>query len=405
MDHAAHSWETTPVGARANVDAERCALGAALLDRDATADVVAAVTARDFIGPGHRVIFEAVVALYSHGEPTDVVSVGDALLRRGQLELAGGVAHLHALTATVTTPASAGYWAGLVADAAALRTVVDVGARIQSEAASGQANAADVLHWAASQIHAASDRIARDRSASAASAVDSAIEYVEMTCVHHGISEVPTGIADLDELTGGLRPGELTVIAGETGAGKSTLAIDIARTAAVDHGLPVAMFTMEMSTSEVAMRLLSAQAGVPLPHLRNGKLAPASWAVLAAARARFAGAPLHIDDTMTQTIDSIRLSARRMKGTGGLRLLVVDHLQLLPAGSARELKLLARELRVPVIAVSQLEHPDAKMTLTKVPVGAAQNADAVLLVAGSELELAKNRHGPTATVARATRER
>ena len=370
-------------------------LGAMLLANRAVAEAVETVGRDDFDRPEHRIVFDALLSLYSHGEPTDTIAVGDFLLRGGLLEEAGGAAYLHELTTTVTTPASAGYWAGIVAGAAALRTAAETGRRIQELALSGQGDAADVLHWAAQQVHGAAERVSRDRSVPVNVAVDGAIEYIEMTCVHDGVSEVPTGIAELDELTGGLRPGELIVIAGETGAGKSMLAIDITRTAAIEHRLPVALFTMEMSTTEVATRLLSAESGIPLADLRNGTLAAASWSALAAARGRFANAPLHIDDTMAQTIESIRLAGRQRMSTGGLRLLVVDHLQLLSAGAARELKVLARELRVPVIAVSQLERHGQPPTLANVPADAVQNADAVLLIGPHDLTLAKHRHGST----------
>lgn len=390
---------TVEPGVLPNAEAERAVLGAMLLSTGAVAEVVEAVDCDGFTRPENRIIFDALIALYAHGEPTDVIAVGDFLLRRGALGAAGGVAFLHALTAEVTTPESAGYWATIVADTAALRTAADTGQRIHDIATSGRADAADVLHWAAKQIHDAAERLTRDRGVHIRVAVDGAIEYIEMTCAQgDGPGEVPTGIAELDELTGGLRPGELVVIAGETGAGKSRLVADIAREVCVNHGLPTFLFTMEMTASEVAMRMLSAQASVPLADLRNGTLAPASWSALAAARAQFADAPLHIDDTMTQTIDNIRLAARQRMNTGGLRLLIVDHLQLLPPGAARELKMLARDLRVPVIAVSQLEHHGQPPTLANVPADAAQNADAVLLIAGSGLVLAKHRHGPVGTI-------
>lgn len=392
------SWWTAEPGAPANLGAERAVLGAMLLAQSAVADVVELVIRDDFTRPEHRAIFDALLALYSAGEPTDALAAENMLVQHGNLGDAGGARYLHELTTEVTTPVSAGYWATIVSDAAVLRTAVDVGARLQSVAASGQATAADVLHWAAGQIHDAAERATRDRSVTAATAVDGAIEYVEMTCAQGSVSEVPTGIRELDELTGGLRPGELIVIAGETGAGKSTLAIDIARTASVEHGLPTALFTMEMSASEVAMRLLSAQSTVPLADLRNGALAPASWPAIANARSRFADAPLHIDDTMVQTIDSIRLAARQRKNAGGLRLVIVDHLQLLPPGAARSLKVLARELRAPVIAVSQIERHGEPLALANVPADAAQNADAVLLIGSDELVLVKNRHGAVATV-------
>ena len=389
------AWPSALPGALGNVDAERALLAAMLVSHAAVADAVQIVRAADFVRAVHGRIFQAALDLYAHGEPTDVVAVTDQLLKVGQLEATGGAAYLHALTSEVSTPTSASYYASIVADIAALRLAADVGSRMSAVATSGAADAGDVLWWAAGQIHDAANRLRNDHRVSLAEALDGAAEEVEAGRGRDGASaEVQTGFGGFDEVTGGLRPGELLVVSGETGAGKSMFALDVVRHASIHQGLTAVMFSLELSRGEIGTRILSAESGVPITALRNGRLDSRSWTMLAAARTRAAAAPLHIDDRMTLSVDDIRLSARQLMSTGGLRLIVIDHVQLLNGDVARELKMLARECRVPVLAVSQLARPAAAPELADVPASVAQNADVVLLVRPNELVLAKHRHGP-----------
>lgn len=380
------------------VEAEQCMLGGMLLAAAAVADAVELVREDDLLDIRHRSIFRALLALYSHGEPTDVVAAADWLLTTGDLAAAGGIAYLHALTSMVTTPAGTAHRAGVVADRAILRRLAVTAEEIAVAARTGRADPNDLVVWAAAAVHAITGPPRADDAVSAAVMLDMAVEMVELLAVSDGrAAEVQTGIPDVDDLTGGLRPGELYVIAGDTGAGKSMFALDVARHAAIRQGMPVLMFSLEMSAGEVGTRLLAAESGVPLAALRAGRIDPRGWAAIAAARSKVRDAPFVVDDRPSVSVDDVLLAARQMRSRTELRLLIIDHLQLLGgAPSARSLKLLARELRVPVLLVSQLDGGATSPVLSAVP--AARDADVVLLIDGAHLVVAKHRNGPPATL-------
>jgi len=338
---------------------------------------------------------------------------------------------LHTLTALVPTAANAGYYAGIVAERALLRRLVDAGTRIVQMGYSGEGEPQDLVNSAQAEIYSVTGSAEIEDYVPLTTAVDAAIEEIETARHRDGsMIGVPTGFRDLDELTNGLHPGQLVIIAARPALGKSTLALDFARHASVRYNQPTIFFSLEMGKSEIAMRLLAAESSVPLSNMRKGTVANNDWTAIAATRGRIAEAPLYIDDSPNMTLVEIRAKCRRLKQRVGLKLVVIDYLQLMTSGKrvenrqqevsefSRALKLLAKELQVPVVALSQLnrgpeQRTDKKPALSDLRESGSleQDADMVILLhregaydrdhprAGeADLIVAKHRNGPTATV-------
>ncbi len=411
--------------------AEQSAIGGMLLSKDAVADVMETVRAVDFYIPKHEVIFDAVLTLYAHGEPTDVIAVTDELIKTGALGRAGGAEYLHTLTALVPTAANAGYYASIVAEKAVLRRLVEAGTRIVQMGYASEGEVVDLVNNAQAEIYAVTGGVESEDFVPLTEAVTTAIDEIEAARGRDGqMIGVPTGFAELDELTNGLHPGQLIVLAARPAIGKSTLGLDIARAAAIKHGLPTIVFSLEMGRSEIAMRLLSAEAAVPLQHMRKGTVHANDWKTIAQTRGRINDAPLYIDDSPNMTLVEIRAKARRLKQRVGLKMVIIDYLQLMTSGKkvesrqqevsefSRALKLLAKELEVPVIAISQLnrgpeQRADKRPALSDLRESGAieQDADMVILLhresayeadnprAGeADFIVAKHRNGPTRTI-------
>ena len=276
----------------------------------------------------------------------------------------------------------------------------------------------------------------RDRSETAEDyvplqiAVDAALEEIEAASGRDGsMTGVPTGFKELDELTNGLHGGQMIVVAARPAMGKSTLALDFARSASIGHNIPSVFFSLEMGKSEIAMRLLSAEGQIPLQNMRKGNLDPRDWTTVAATRGRINDAPLYIDDSPNMTLVEIRAKCRRLKQREGLRMVIIDYLQLMTSGKrvesrqqevsefSRSLKLIAKELQVPVIALSQLNRGPEQRTDKKPAISdlresgsIEQDADMVILLhrdsvydkdvrpGEADLIVAKHRNGPTATI-------
>ncbi len=410
--------------------AEQSALGGMLLSKDAVADVIEMLKGADFYVPKHELIFEAILSLYSHGEPTDVVAVTDELIKTGELGRAGGADYLHTLTSIVPTAANAGYYAGIVAERAILRRLVDAGTRIVQLGYAGEGDAADIVNNAQAEIYSVTGSETAEDYVPLTIAVDAAVEEIEAANGRDGtMTGIPTGFRELDELTNGLHGGQMIVVAARPAMGKSTLALDFARAASIGHNEPSIFFSLEMGKSEIAMRLLSAEGAIPLQNMRKGTLDPRDWTTVAATRGRINDAPLYIDDSPNMTLVEIRAKCRRLKQREGLRLVVIDYLQLMTSGKrvesrqqevsefSRALKLLAKELQVPVIALSQLnrgaeQRSDKKPAISDLRESGSieQDADMVILLhreaaydkdirpGEADLIVAKHRNGPTATI-------
>ncbi|MEA9985367.1 MULTISPECIES: replicative DNA helicase [Subtercola] len=411
--------------------AEQSALGGMLLSKDAVADVVEVVRGADFYIPKHELVFDAILNLYSHGEPTDVIAVTDELTKSGELTRAGGAEYLHTLTGLVPTAANAGYYASIVAEKAILRRLVEAGTRIVQMGYASEGEVMDLVNNAQAEIYAVNGNTEVEDYVPLTTAVSAAIDEIEAAKGREGqMTGVPTGFAELDSLTNGLHPGQLIIVAARPALGKSTLALDFARAASIKHDMPSIFFSLEMGRSEIAMRLLSAEASVPLQNMRKGTVENRDWTTIAATRGRINDAPLYIDDSPNMTLVEIRAKCRRLKQRVGLKMVIIDYLQLMTSGKrvesrqqevsefSRALKLMAKELQVPVIALSQLnrgpeQRADKKPALSDLRESGSleQDADMVILLhresayekdnprAGeADLIVAKHRNGPTATV-------
>ena len=411
--------------------AEQSAIGGMLLSKDAVADVVEVVRGADYYIPKHELVFDAILNLYSHGEPTDVIAVTDELTKTGELSRAGGAEYLHTLTSLVPTAANAGYYASIVAEKAILRRLVEAGTRIVQMGYASEGEVMDLVNNAQAEIYAVNGNTETEDYVPLTTAVNAAIDEIEAAKGREGqMTGVPTGFAELDSLTNGLHPGQLIIVAARPALGKSTLALDFARAASIKHDMPSIFFSLEMGRSEIAMRLLSAESSIPLQNMRKGTVENQDWTKIAATRGRINDAPLYIDDSPNMTLVEIRAKCRRLKQRVGLKMVVIDYLQLMTSGKrvesrqqevsefSRALKLMAKELQVPVIALSQLnrgpeQRADKKPALSDLRESGSleQDADMVILLhresayekdnprAGeADLIVAKHRNGPTATV-------
>lgn len=411
--------------------AEQSAIGGMLLSKDAVADVIESVRSVDFYIPKHELIFEAILSLYAHGEPTDVIAVTDELTKTGELTRAGGAEYLHTLTGIVPTAANAGFYATIVAEKAVLRRLVEAGTRIVQMGYASEGEVVDLVNNAQAEIYSVMGGVEAEDFVPLTVAVTTAIDEIEAARGRDGsMTGVPTGFAELDELTNGLHGGQLIIVAARPALGKSTLALDFARAASIKHDMPSIFFSLEMGRSEIAMRLLSAEATVPLQSMRKGTLHTEDWTKIASTRGQINDAPLYIDDSPNMTLVEIRAKCRRLKQKVGLKMVIIDYLQLMTSGKkvesrqqevsefSRALKLLAKELQVPVIALSQLnrgpeQRQDKMPALSDLRESGSleQDADMVILLhrdtayekesarpGEADLIVAKHRNGPTKTI-------
>ena len=414
-----------------DLHAEQSVLGAMMLSKDAIADVVEQIREDDFYRPAHGTIYAAIIDLYGKGEPADAVTVASELTRNGDLMRIGGAPYLHTLVSLVPTAANASYYARIVKERAILRRLVQAGTRIVSMGYSGEGDVDDVVDRAQAEVYEVTERRTSEDYLPLRELMDGALTEIEAISNRGGnMVGVPTGFADLDSLTNGLHPGQLIILAARPALGKSTLALDVARAASIKNNLTSVIFSLEMSRNEIIMRLLSAEAQVALHHMRSGSMSDNDWTKLATKMGTVSEAPLFIDDSPNLTMMEIRAKCRRLKQRHGLRLVVVDYMQLMTSGKrvesrqqevsefSRSLKLLAKELEVPVIAVSQLnrgpeQRTDKRPMLSDLRESGSleQDADMVILLhredayeresprAGeADFIVAKHRNGPTATI-------
>jgi len=423
------TFERTPPQ---NIEAEQSVLGAMMLSKDAMADVIESVRANDFYRPAHETIYDVAIKLYNAGDPVDALTVGAELQKSGQLAKIGGAEYLHTLISVVPSAASAGYYARLVREQAILRKLVEAGTRIANlgyDAEGGEVD--DVVNTAQAEIFAVTERRNSEDYLPIGDIMEQTLEQVDAASARDGqMLGIPTGFRLLDDLTGGLQGGQMIVIAARPAIGKSTLGLDIARAASIKHNRTSVIFSLEMSKEEITKRMLAAEASVKLTKLTKGPMNPEDWQKLAATAAKVAKAPLFIDDSPNMSLMEIRAKCRRLKQQHNLGLVVVDYLQLMSSGRkvesrqqevsefSRALKLLAKEIEVPVIAISQLnrgpeQRTEKKPMLSDMRESGAieQDADIVILLhrddaydrenrpGEADFIIAKHRAGPTDTIA------
>ncbi|MBB4935394.1 replicative DNA helicase [Lipingzhangella halophila] len=365
-------YERTPPH---DIMAEQSVLGGMLLSKEAISQVVEIVRSVDFYRPAHQTIFDAAVDLFSRGEPVDAISVNAELTKRGEVARVGGAPYLHTLTEAIPTAANAGYYARIVGDRAVLRRLVEAGTRIAQIGYSGDGEVDDLVDHAQAEVFRVAERRTGEDYLSLSDVMPGALDEIEAISAHDGsMTGVPTGFTDFDQLSNGLHPGQMVIIAARPAVGKSTLALDFARAASIKNQLTSVIFSLEMGRNEIVMRLLSAEARVPLHTMRSGLMTDDDWARLARRMGEVASAPLFIDDSPNMSMMEIRAKCRRLKQQHDLKLIIVDYLQLMSAAGrvesrqqevsemSRSLKLLAKELEVPVIALSQLNRGPEQRT-------------------------------------------
>ncbi|MFC5889713.1 replicative DNA helicase [Kitasatospora aburaviensis] len=413
--------------------AEQSVLGGMLLSKDAIGDVIEMLKPRDYYRPAHELIHAAIVDLYAKGEPADPITVAAELTKRGELQRAGGAPYLHTLVNTVPTAANAEYYAEIVHERAVLRRLVEAGTRIAGMGYAAEGDIDDITQAAHSALFdAVSERTAAASSAPIGDDIEGFYDDLDNTKSGELVG-LSTGLADLDALTTGLLPGQMIVIGARPAIGKSTLALDWLRACSIHQGLPSVFFSLEMGRKEITQRTFSAEARVALHHIKGGTITDDDLHRLARRTPDIKAAPLEIDDSPELTALEIRTRSRRLaQKHGGLGLVVVDYLQLMQSGGSkrfnnrqeevsdmsRNLKLLAKELECPVVALSQLNRGPVQRTekqpqLSDLRESGAieQDADIVILLhredaydketprAGEiDLHVAKHRGGPTATI-------
>jgi replicative DNA helicase len=410
-------------------EAEQAVLGAMMLSGEAIAQVAdIGLKAEDFYRSGHRAVYEALNDLYARGQPVDVVTTKEELLRRGSLESVGGALYLQHLVENVATPASASHYGRIVGDHALLRRLITAAGEILNSAYEVPEDPEGFADEAEGRIYAVSRRHERDQVVPLRALVHQSMEDLERIHERTGLVGLSTGFRDLDELLQGLQRANLIVVAARPGIGKSSLVTNIARNVAVAGGT-VALFSLEMSRVEIGMRLLCSEARVQWHKVRAGMVAADDWGRIVEAAEILDPAPLFIVDTGNVTIVDIRAKARRMKSQHNLDLIIVDYLQLMSshqrvdnrqqevAEISRSLKLLAKELDVPIIAVSQLNRDPERRTDKKPQLadlresGAIeQDSDVVMFIHRDPLSeedqarnaagviIAKHRNGPVGKI-------
>jgi replicative DNA helicase len=406
-----------------DVDAERSVLGAMLLSKDAIADAGETVRGHDFYRPAHEVIYDAVIDLYSRGEPADAITVADELGKRGDLQRVGGQAYLHQLIQSVPTAANAGYYAEIVSERAVLRRLVEAGTRIvQMGFQQGGGDVEDIVNAAQAEVYGVADRRGGEDYVALSATLEETLNEIEVASGRTDeLIGVPSGFIELDELTHGLHPGQMIVVAARPAVGKSTFGMDVARAAAIKHNMATAIFSLEMSRTEITMRVLSAEANIQLQDLRKGRLRDEDWQKLARIMGKISDSPLYIDDSPNMTLMEIRAKCRRLKQQHNLKMVIIDYLQLMTSGKkvesrqqevsefSRALKLLSKELEIPVIAISQLnrgpeQRTDKRPAMSDLRESGSieQDADIVILLhkdrereGEADVIVAKHRNGPT----------
>lgn len=419
-----------------NVDAEVAVLGAILLDRDALLKAFEILRPDHFYKEAHHKVFAACQELFGRNEAVDLITLANELTRRNQLEDMGGNQFLVSLAEAVPTAANVVYHASIVRGKALLREMISAGTSIVTSCYEDTEPTETVLDFAEKRIFEVSKDRIRPTFRPIKSILKSTFEDIERLYSRKGhVTGVPTGFTDLDDLTGGFQHSDLIVIAGRPSMGKTSFALSIAMHAAMEERVPTAFFSLEMSMSHVVQRMLCAEARVEAYRLRTGRLGDKDWPKLTTAAGRLSEAPIYIDDTPSMNVLEVRAKARRVKAEHGIGLLSIDYLQLLKGGGrfesrqqemteiCRSLKALAKELEIPIVALSQLsravEARDSKRPqLADLRESGAieQDADLVAFIYRpgyykalqtpderenyeAEIIVAKQRNGPTDTIA------
>jgi replicative DNA helicase len=392
------------------VDIEAQVLGAMLLEREAISKVIEVLDEDAFHADYHKKIFQAIIAMFEKSEPVDTITLAEELRRRAHLELIGGEPYLAELSMNVTSGANVEYHARIVLEKSLMRSLITASSNIANRAFSQTEDAFDLLDESEQAIFTISEKRLKRSFISMHAAVHDTLEMLEsIHGKHGGVNGVPTGFRDLDTLTGGWQNSDLIIIAGRPSSGKTSFALSLARNAAVHSEKPtgVGIFSLEMATNQLVMRLLCAEAKVDAHAVRTGRLPEEEWKRLSLSAGRLTSAQIYIDDSASLGILELRAKARRLKVERNIGMIIVDYLQLMQgpksaenrekeiSAISRSLKALAKELSIPVIALSQLSRAvesrtDKRPILSDLRESGAieQDADVVMFVHRPEMSLA-----------------
>ena len=416
-----------------SIEAEESILSAVLLDNSTLLDVLEILSPEHFYRTAHQKIFAAVEELFSKAEPVDLVTLSNILRDKNQLEEVGGAAYLARVVDTVPSAINVQHYARIVRDKAALRRLITKANEITQHCYNDGGDLDQVLDFAEASVF----EISEDKHQAAFHPISKIIEInIDALEERQGkqalVTGVPTGFTRFDHMTSGLQGSDLVILAARPSMGKTALALNIARNAAIEGNVPVALFSLEMAKEQLTERMLCAEARVDSNRLRGGFLNPEDWNRITEAASVLSEAPIFIDDSPDISATSIRTKARRLKMDKGLGIVIIDYLQLMKGRIANErrdleiseisrsLKLLAKELNVPVIALSQLnrkleERADKRPQLSDLRESGAleQDADVVAFIyrdevynkdennpnrGTAEIIIAKQRNGPTGFV-------
>ncbi|MFO7611713.1 MAG: replicative DNA helicase [Clostridia bacterium] len=414
-----------------SIEAEQCTLGSMLLDEDAIAEVFGILKADDFYRNEHKDIFNSIDELYSSGKSVDIVTLGEALRRNGNLEKCGGLEYLAAIAEQVPSAASARHYAEIVEDKAVVRALIKSSGEILEMGYQNQDDARKVMDYAQQNIF----DIAQDKDSKGVSHIRDILEENLKTLTKlykegNRVPGIPSGYADLDKLTAGFQSSDLILIAARPSMGKSSLALNIAQHVALQEGGSVAIFSLEMSKEQVVNRILSSEMQIENMKLKTGDLNSDEWQKIAVASAQISEASIYIDDTSDISAAEMRAKCRRLKLKKQLDMVIIDYIQLIAGGKrnesrqqeiteiSRNLKILAKDLHIPVIALSQLsrapeQRANHRPMLSDLRESGAieQDADMVMFIYRddyydkqtenpnvTELIVAKNRNGSTGDV-------
>ncbi|MGB1171453.1 MAG: replicative DNA helicase [Flavobacteriaceae bacterium] len=350
------------------VDLEEAVLGAMLIDKKGVDEVIDILKAEAFYKTSHQYIFESIFELFEASEPIDLLTVSNNLKKKGKLEVAGGNPYLVSLTQKVASSAHIEFHARIILQKHIQRSLIKISSEIIENSYKDSIDVFDLLDEAESKLYDVTQGNIKKSSETAQSLVIQAKRRIEDISKRQGLSGVSTGFEKLDKLTSGWQPSDLIIIAARPGMGKTALTLSMARNIAVLKEIPVAFFSLEMSSVQLITRLISAETGLSSEKLRTGKLAAHEWEQLNVKVSALEKAPLFIDDTPSLSIFDLRAKARRLASQHGIKLIIIDYLQLMTAVTnnksgnreqeistiSRNLKALAKELDVPVIALSQL---------------------------------------------------
>ncbi len=413
------------------IEAEQSLLGGILIDNEGLPSALEILRGDEFYRDAHRTIFRAVQELFERNEPVDLITVADLLTEKNQLEAVGGASYLAALTGMVPSSTNVQTYARIINEKALLRRLIQSAHQIMSWCYEGGKNVDEILDHTESAIFSITENRVRSSYFPIKEIVKKSIEVIESFQENREmVTGVPSHFVDLDKLTAGFQPSDLIIIAGRPSMGKTALALNIARNAALESGVPVGLFSLEMSKEQLAMRLLCSEARVDSHKIRTGFLNRQECAKMLMAAGYFMDAALYIDDTPAISSLELRAKARRMKADRGLGMIVVDYLQLMRSREgterreqeiseiSRSLKALAKELNIPVIALSQLnrkveERHDKRPQLSDLRESGAieQDADVIAFIYRdevyntsttekgiAEINISKQRNGPTGRV-------